>query len=111
MVVDLLHFNELNSSVTLDFVDRSPAAIEPDRALTTSISLQRFVVVPGSLPRFVKTIELDFVDLSPEILEHRCGHGSRVFLGAGRELDTVDYKKSVHLWGVRVQGCADRTAS
>jgi hypothetical protein len=73
MVVDLLHFNEVNTGVALDFVTRSPASIEPNRALSTSISLQGFVVVPGSLPRFFKTVELDVVDPSPELLEHRCG--------------------------------------
>jgi len=75
MVVDLLHFNELNRSVTLDFVDRSPAAIEPYRALTTSISLQGFVVVPGSLPRFFKTVELDVIDPGLSWRRQRARHG------------------------------------
>lgn len=68
MLIDLLNLNTVESPVAFQFIDHSPRTIQTNRSLLASCSVDRFVVVTGTLASLFETIELDVINACPKLL-------------------------------------------
>lgn len=103
--MDLLDQDKFNLFFS-DYINGPVRLIQPNRTLSSSLSLKRFIVKARNFSRMIQAKALDQVDPKEQFFSNLVRQLLQVFFGAAAELNMMNHKAIVTLFRGKVKGQA-----